>query len=491
MLKLAVLADIHLPSAENSVQADALGFAVESMEREKPDVIVCVGDITADGTPAVGELFQRKLAHLTQPRLIVLGNSDIRTPATRAQMEAFETPDTLNAGGIPFLGIHTASGTIPARDRARLLAAENGTVVILHHPPQSLRREDAEFLQRWLATDACRLLICGHWHEELRSGKILSVRALDPDKAIGGPPAVTYVTLDDAGGWEAETDFFPAAPPDGWRSLLGLSCFDAVGDIGFAAQQKIWNIELRPNAAAADRSALREALRRWRGEGGRYVSVHLPDYGWRDGSLSGALAFSDAIRFACDIGANGVTTHVPRASLDEMQTDARQVLLDFFTRNLRELPSDCAVGIENMHMTEKERPDGNRRFGYTPVECLAYMEEVNGVFGAPRAGILLDVGHARNNAPYSQKYPLGAWYSMVGEYTVAYHIHQVVQRDGRMENHMPLTDVYGPLISFCGFAHAWNQGLLAHKPLFLEIRGGREQYEKALACLRAQWEMRD
>ena len=83
---------------------------------------------------------------------------------------------------------------------------------------------------------------------------------------------------------------------------------------------------------------------------------------------------------------------------------------------------------------------------------------------------MLDIGHARNNAPFSSKYTLGKWYALVGKETVGYHLHQVVLSDGIMKNHYPIMDVYGPLISLSSFFWGWQTGSLCHAPMYLEIR---------------------
>lgn len=489
-MRIAVLADVHLADAPDSVQEDALRFAADSIARHAPDGIVCLGDITAGGTPGAAQPYERLIGVLPLPAMTVLGNSDVRSPQYRAAMLRLESADEMRIGNIRFLGLHTADGTLTERDRARLLSSDADTVIVLHHPPQSLRADDAAFFARWRSGSEYRLILCGHLHEARREEKLLSVRALDPDKAIGSAPAVTYVSLEDD-GFSVSEDVFPDAPPAGWEKYLGLSCFDPVADVRCAEHERLLNLELRPNAVKADRAALREALLSWREAGGTYLSVHLPDYGLNGGTLRGFAEYRRAVEFAAQIGADGVTTHVPKASVGDMETDARARLLTAVGECLRALPASVAVGIENMHMTPGESDDDGRRFGYTPSECLAWMRAMQAGLPDRFVGMLLDVGHARNNAPFSQQYPLGAWYSLTGKYAAAYHIHQVVQNGaGEMENHMPITGVYGPLISYCGFAHAWNKGQLAHRPMFLEIRGGQDQYRAALACLRAQWQSR-
>ena len=122
-----------------------------------------------------------------------------------------------------------------------------------------------------------------------------------------------------------------------------------------------------------------------------------------------------------------------------------------------------------MHMTASESADKNRRFGYTPMECLRFMEEMRTV-SRHRVGINFDIGHARNNAPYSQTYPVGTWLSTVGEHIVGYHLHQVTHEDGVFENHMPITHPYGALISYASFFKYWEMGRIAKAPLIFEMR---------------------
>ena len=141
------------------------------------------------------------------------------------------------------------------------------------------------------------------------------------------------------------------------------------------------------------------------------------------------------------------------------------------------------VGVENMHMTEGERADEKRRFGYTPQECLCFMEK----FAEKckhRVGINFDIGHARNNAPFSQKYQISTWLSMLGQYIVGYHIHQVTYTDGVFENHMPITEVYGHLISYASFFSCWSTKRINKAPIIFEMRP-ENAYEITLNTFRS------
>jgi hypothetical protein len=136
------------------------------------------------------------------------------------------------------------------------------------------------------------------------------------------------------------------------------------------------------------------------------------------------------------------------------------------------------IGVENMHMTEKETPDDTRRFGYIPEECIRFMKMLAGKC-KHKVGINFDIGHARNNAPYSKKYQISTWLSMVGKYAVGYHIHQVIPTESKFENHMQIEDVYGRLISYASFFRCWIDGKINKAPFVFEMRP-RDAYEKTL-----------
>ena len=120
-------------------------------------------------------------------------------------------------------------------------------------------------------------------------------------------------------------------------------------------------------------------------------------------------------------------------------------------------------------MAHGEADDGRRRFGCTPEECAAWVAEMRQRLG-DNIGFLLDVGHARNNPPFSKRVSVGQWYARMGTQTVAYHLHQVLKGpDGRLRNHQPIPTMYGPFISFSSFLWGWHTGQLNRCPIFLEI----------------------
>ena len=96
---------------------------------------------------------------------------------------------------------------------------------------------------------------------------------------------------------------------------------------------------------------------------------------------------------------------------------------------------------------------------------------MNRRLGGNACGLRLDVGHARNNAPITESCPLGEWYAQIGGLADAYHLHQtLLDAQGKMHNHYPITGLDDGLVSLHGFLWAWRTGVLRHSPVILEIR---------------------
>ena len=104
-----------------------------------------------------------------------------------------------------------------------------------------------------------------------------------------------------------------------------------------------------------------------------------------------------------------------------------------------------------------------------------------------QVGFNLDIGHARNNPPLSQRYTLGAWYAEVGRHAVGYHIHQVVKEDGVLKNHTGISGVYDGLISFGSLFAGWRSGQLRPAPFIFEMRVPGA-YRQTLDAFRRQLE---
>ena len=488
---IAVIADTHLGERDDTAQDACLDWALDVLGPIGPDVVIVAGDVTAMGTPASAHRFREKMEQSGLPFFITPGNSDRRSgPAYPAVRSALATPQTCQASDWAVLLADTSQGVIGPHERTRLegLAGQHRSrtaIVVTHWPPETLDAESSDWFADWVQRHSIRLIVAAHQHVdrryEIAGIEAHVIRGLDPDKAIGGPPAITL--FEDKGEeWHRREVRFPAGTADDWpksqrrefHSLLGFSCSnDPLDGLHLAAGHGVPCVELRANAADVDPNALTARLSAWRGAGGNYLSWHMPTIVWDADERR--VANSEQVAASADcarrIGVQAMTVHVPRVPIGVMQPHgpAWEALAAFTSALLAPAAGDgVVIGIENMHMNPHERPDETRGFGYLPGECLAWIDELRGRLSGT-VGMLLDVGHARNNAPYSSELPLGTWYATVGAHAVGYHLHQVRLIEGRMRNHQPVEGLHGPLVSFSSFLWAWHTGQLRHAPIFLEV----------------------
>ena len=121
-MRIALIADLHLSDIKNTPQEETLDWALEVLQRLRPDACAWLGDITACGDPDAAIRFCEKLQQLPFPSLTVPGNSDIRTPDTAPLLRRFlcNYPNGLQVGESCLLGIDTADDRISVGERERL-----------------------------------------------------------------------------------------------------------------------------------------------------------------------------------------------------------------------------------------------------------------------------------------------------------------------------------------------------------------------------------
>ncbi len=478
MLKLAIIADLHLPETFGTVQYDAFEFALSSIKRNSPDCIVSLGDISAYGEIDPAEYFMERMDEINIPKLFIMGNSDIRTKENAEKMKFIETKKILDINGYRLIGLNTSDGSLSTDDKTLLGASDKKTLIFMHHPYEHMKSDSGVFVKGEIEKNRFLALFYGHMHYYERKDNVFSIQALDPDKAIGEPPCITYFNIDDD-NITVEFDHFPVKKQIDIEKYIGISCFDPINDLRYCADNNILNCELRPSVLKCPQNEIGDAIEYFRNHGGKYLSLHMPEIGY-DGDLVGMDEFGRAIDFVLLHNISQITVHVPKATVSDVYSTGGDIIADYLYHKIKALPDSTVVGIENMHMTKKDTADDSRRFGYTPHECLYFIEKLNHLFDFERVGSVFDIGHARNNAPYSGKYPLGVWYKEMGEKIVSYHIHQVILENGVMDNHREVSSLFGPLISYCGMIHLWNENKINRKPFFLEIRGGKDKYIRSL-----------
>ncbi len=483
-MKIGIICDMHMGENAQGIQTAFLLRAVAQMKKDGADKVLNLGDITAFGELSAFENYMEAL----QPfeHFFVLGNSDVRCEKTRDTILSRRQHPHFSVEGRTFVGLNTPDRELELSERETLGTLRDGDVIFLHHDIDALKEGSRAFLQDLLSRLKLTV-IHGHKHlqKEYRIGqsRVLSLRGIDPDKAIGDYPTVTYLNVSpDDIRVEHKPLTLAATTAADLRKYMGISCVDNVRDVTYATENGVKFIELRFNGKWPPEPELAALVAAWREKTEGYLSVHMPAFAWKDGQLSGELRFWEALALAKELGADGLTVHVPTVRVGDMSpgSEAWRALLGCYTELVRRVDATTAIGIENLHMKRGETDNSDRNFGYAPQEVAAWIDAINDAVGQPRCvGHVLDVGHARNNGILASRYPVGRWYERMGDRTVAYHIHQSVRVDGELKNHRPLTDWFGPMISYVSFLYAWETGMLNHVPVFLEVRGG-DNFDKSM-----------
>jgi len=497
---ITVIADSHLPDCEGSAQEAALRWAMATCRELGVSVVAGAGDLTAGGDLPTAQRVVDIMSGASLPQVQTPGNAELRRSQEADRVRAlFSTPATFHGDGWSLIMLDTADQAISEEEKSlfeQRLAQADDAVVVTHCPPQALPPKDRVWLEGLCRAGRISLILVGHKHFDglgnLAGVSVHLVRGLDPDKAKQAPPGIA-VFRRKSGSWSREDLPFPATDPRRWPAdakrefvdLLGVSTMlQTAADLAESAEAAIPCVELRADLALNDDyERLDDLVRVWRDNGGTTLSLHLPNLRCDNNAqaVTGTDSFAESAQMALDLGADRVTVHVPRASVGQMSPGGKvwSAMARASVNGLRELrDAGLTIGIENLHMNRGEPADERRGFGYLPHECMAWIELLRERLDTPGIGLHLDLGHARNNAPFSSEWILGRWYAEIGAEVVGYHVHQV-NGNG---NHQPIHAPFGPLMSLASFFWAWNTGQLNHAPMFLEIRG--EPGRVSRDCLR-------
>ena len=374
-------------------------------------------------------------------------------------------------------------------------------VVVTHFPPAKMEFGSRGWFVGFLERARVSLVLVGHLHRNhsyvIGKTEVHEIRCLDPDKAIGGTSDLTVFHLD-GGHWQRSDISFPLGSADTWSDneknafarLLGISCTDdPLGGLDFATTAGVRYVELRDNAADVPRILLRRKLAAWRHTGGAYLSWHVPNIRWdtERAELVCRDQWQASLELALSLGAQALTVHTPSVPVELMDSGSARWcnILETYSEDLSPAARQgIVIGIENSHMYAGECSGPSRRFGCLPDECYQWIVALRDRLGDDCVGLLLDVGHARNNPPFSNRITLGQWYALLGGEAVGLHLHQVVETSCGMQNHEPIYDAFAPLISCSSLLWAWKTGQLNHCPMFLEVRGGISAWSESLRAMR-------
>ena len=489
-MKICFLCDLHLPFDKKAIQYDALKWALTDIKEQKPDCVIFAGDVTANGNIRVYEWFIGHMQKIKCKFLYIPGNSDLRDGRFREKIRKKASDCLTIFNGIKIFAVNDSDGNIDEDTFALLEQADESSIVFMHHPFYCLGENTKERFLMWKRKRKSMKLFYGHEHFSAETENGISLQALDPDKAIGEEPCITY--------YDTDTDccrksYYLCPVPQDLFEYLGISCYRASTDISFATAKRLKYLELRPNVLSENEDRTVSLIDEWRRKGGKVLSVHLSDVVSDGKTVRFEDDYDKLIELGVKLKAERFIQHVPVATVLAIKND--KTLLKKIGVAIAEktdkIPYKCVIGVENMHMTQNDLPNKNRRFGYTPEEIFLFMRAV-AANSKHKIGVNLDIGHARNNFPYSQKYTLSTWYSLLGKYAVSYHIHQVTYHEGQYYNHMPITDVYGKLISYASFFKCWEKRKINRVPCIFEMRP-QGSYEITLNAFKknSEWQIKD
>ncbi len=311
------------------------------------------------------------------------------------------------------------------------------------------------------------------------TGFCRTIRGLDPDKIAGGVPAFViydseHGTIEEFPYARAEAAEWPHAERQAFLDCLGIACMREPGEaLIFARENKIRVCELR--VGGTDHCQVE--LERWREAvpDGR-LSFHLPDLQHQDEDNT---RLSEAVELAIALGCVRTTFHFPRATPAQMQSPVfRSRLKSETIRLLAPLAqAGIAIGLENLHTY----PNRERTYGCNLEECQSWLEELAPEL--PNLGFHFDLGHARNNYPFSSTENVADYFSRLGRVTNGIHLHQVsVLPSGEMQNHRPIKEIFGKLIPLSSLFLAWKSRQIPREvPIILEIRGGAAESWQLIA----------
>ncbi len=476
-MKFALFADLHLPAETGTITEEVLDWAICEAQRRGAEAIVGVGDLTNCGTVATARRLREKLSTAGLKYFLTPGNAELRSPAEAAEVvQMLATP--VESQGL--LLLDSSRGSLSRASQAMLLACkQKDLLAVTHYPLAALPAAEQQLLSQAATAGVIRRLISGHYHIDSRAGFAATIRGLDPDKAAGGAPAI--VIYDSATGEEevisyaaAEADRWPLSERRAFLNCLGISCMDKPEQaLAFARQKQIRVCELRAGATAGCQSQ----LSLWRENvPDTLLSLHLPDFLPQAGD---AERVREAVQLAITLGCARTTFHFPKVPPAKMQEESfRAGVKDATVRLLEPLAqAGIGIGLENLHTY----PGRERTFGCTMAECEGWVAEL--ATELPAVGFHFDLGHARNNQPFSLSENIANYFSRLGSVTNGIHLHQVaLQSLGVMRNHQPFTEVFGKLIPMSSLFLAWQSRQIPREvPIILEIRGGGESSWQLLA----------
>lgn len=467
-MKICFMCDLQLTLDKNALQYDVLNWAIADIKRKQPDFVIYVEDVNGVENQEDYNSFIKLMNEIGIPFLYISDDSNLKNHKNKGFIRKNISECKTVINGISIFAINDFDRTISDKEFSELETADDNSIVFMHHPLKNHDDESYNKLLNWRETHKKTMLFYGHLYSSLKDENSVNLQSMDPDKAIGENPCIIYY---DTNTKETRQAYYFSPVPTDIYNYFGISCYNPIRQIEFAIENKLKYLELRPNCVDVNIDELKASINRWRDAGGENLSIHLPDIGWANNNIVANENYNKLVEMVEKLNADRVTQHVPKVSVKEINEDFKilEKICEYIADRLNETTHDIVVGVENMHMTAKEKANDSRRFGYIPEECIKFME-VLAKSCRHKVGINFDIGHARNNAPYSKKYQIGTWLSLIGKHIVGYHIHQANYQAGIFENHMPIKDIYDYPISCATFFKCWATGRVNKAPIIFQMK---------------------
>ena len=489
-MRLAVIGDLHLTESGKSLTYTfILPEALKAAEKGKADALIGIGDLTASGTEKQTLLLMKELEKSPLPFYSTPGNAE-----TRSQCEKAAAAQNIPAPeNIPVIFMDSSTSGVKKEDISRLasLPADSHFLLCSHYPPEMWQTEAKESLAEAQERRAVTGIIAGHVHQDGKN----TMRGLDPDKASGNPPAVVFMEQKEDGSWERSEHILEGMDPSQWPeeekrsflSMLGVSCMrEPLETLEEAARLCIPVAELRYEALDNMSKDLFSAVEKWRKAGGKCLSLHLPNLRPHENGMDCDLA--KGVQYALMLGCDRVTLHVPEVTASEFP-GKKNALTENFVKLLTPLmQKNIVIAIENLHTKYQKWDDSQRNYGCTIEECASWIKHLKNVTKYANIGFHCDIGHARNNVPFSIHEYMSDYYAEEHLPFKGFHFHQIVKiEEYHFKNHFPLEGFYDKVIALSGYFLARKKGLLPTDiPVILEINtpgGSVKCYKKFLELI--------
>ena len=211
-MKVAVIADIHLPGKSTTVKEDIFQWALQEAKERNAGLIAGAGDLTALGEIAAAERIMAKLESCGIPFILAPGNAELRSKDEAERVSQIMRTEN-QFGNV--ICVDSSRGKLTEKSSAFLrecaASSSKNLLLITHCPVSDWEEADREILGKMISNGIVSMVVYGHKHIDISTPAMECIRGLDPDKASGGAPALVFFTQNADGSWSREDVICPLA----------------------------------------------------------------------------------------------------------------------------------------------------------------------------------------------------------------------------------------------------------------------------------------